>query len=130
MSLIELNKVSLGYGNHVVLDNLNISIEENDFLCVVGPNGSGKSTLIKAILGLIKPLHGKIKFNDLKQNFIGYMPQEAKVDQAFPASVYEIVLSGRINKMGFRPFYNKEDKKKALEALSILNISNCNGSVS
>ena len=52
------------------------------------------------------------------------MPQETKVDQAFPASVYEIVLSGRINKMGFRPFYNKEDKEKANEALKILNISN------
>ena len=123
MSLIELNKVSLGYGNHVVLDNLNISIEENDFLCVVGPNGSGKSTLIKAILGLIKPLHGKIKFNDLKQNFIGYMPQETKVDANFPASVYEIVLSGTLNKHKISPVYTKNDKALADKYLKLLKIN-------
>lgn len=123
MSLIELDKVSLGYGNHVVLDNLNISIEENDFLCVVGPNGSGKSTLIKAILGLIKPIHGKIKFNDLKQNFIGYMPQETKVDANFPASVYEIALSGTLNKHKISPVYTKNDKMLSDKYLKLLKIN-------
>ena len=98
MKLLELKKLSLGYDNQIVLKNLNIVIEENDFVCIVGPNGSGKSTLVKGILGLINPKKGEIIFNNLKQNYIGYMPQETKVDQNFPASVFEIVLSGTLNK--------------------------------
>ena len=123
--LIEVKNLSLGYEKENIIDGISFSVNKGDFIIVVGKNGAGKSTLIKGILGLIKPKSGSIIFEDgLNQKLIGYMPQETKVDQAFPASVYEIVLSGRINKMGFRPFYNKEDKIKALEALKILNISN------
>lgn len=122
MSLIEIKNLSLGYDNKKVLNNLNFNIEENDFLCIVGPNGAGKSTLIKGILGLLKPLEGKVKYNNLKQNFIGYMPQEVKIDPNFPASVYEIVLSGTLNKLGLKPFYSKKEKQKANNALKTLKI--------
>ena len=122
MSLIELKNVTLGYDNHIVLRNINFKIEENDFICVVGPNGSGKSTLIKGILGLIKPIKGKITYKDLKRNFVGYMPQETKVDNNFPASVFEIVLSGTLNKLGFKLFYTKKEKQIALDNLKLLNI--------
>lgn len=121
--LFEVKDLTLGYEKENVIENISFTVEDKDFIVVVGKNGAGKSTLIKGILGLIKPKSGKIIFDkSLKRNFIGYMPQETKVSPSFPASVYEIVLSGRINKMGFRPFYNKEDKKKADEALKILNI--------
>lgn len=124
MSLIDINNLSLGYDGNIVLKNVNLKIEENDFICVVGPNGSGKSTLIKGILGLIKPISGTITFNNLKQNFIGYMPQETKVDSNFPASVLEIVLSGTLNKKSRSLFYTKEDKKLAIKNLKILGIEN------
>lgn len=122
MSLIEIKNLTLGYGKHVVLKNINMKIEENDFICIVGPNGSGKSTLVKGILGLIKPIKGKVIYNDLKQNFIGYMPQETKVDSNFPASVMEIVLSGTLNSLGLKSFYSKETKEKALYNLKLLGI--------
>ena len=122
MNLIELKNVTLGYENHIVLKNINMTIDESDFICIVGPNGSGKSTLVKGILGLIKPIKGKIVYKNLKQNFIGYMPQETKVDSNFPASVFEIVLSGTLNKKGIHLTYNKEDKESALENLNILGI--------
>jgi len=124
MSLITLNNLSLGYDNTKVLENINLSIEENDFLCIVGPNGSGKSTLIKGILGLIKPMGGEVIYHNLKQNFIGYMPQETKVDSNFPASSYEIVLSGTLNRLGFNSFYSKNEKEIALKNLKILGIEN------
>ncbi len=124
MSLIDIKNLSLGYDGNIVLKNVNLKIEENAFLCVVGPNGSGKSTLIKGILGLIKPISGTITFNNLKQNFIGYMPQETKVDSNFPASVLEIVLSGTLNKKSMSLFYTKEDKKLAIKNLKILGIEN------
>ena len=122
MSLIELKNVTLGYEKHIVLKDLNFSIDEKDIICVVGPNGSGKSTLIKGILGLIKPMKGKIVYNDLKQEFIGYMPQETKVDRNFPASVLEIVLSGTLNSKGIVSFYKKCDIDKANDCLKLLQI--------
>ena len=122
MTLIELKNLSLGYDNHIVLKDINMTIEENDFVCIVGPNGSGKSTLIKGILGLIKASKGKVIYHNLKQNFIGYMPQETKIDSNFPASVYEIVLSGTLNRLGLKSFYSKKEKEIADNNLKILGI--------
>ncbi len=122
MSLIEIKNLTLGYDNHIVLKNINMKIEDKDFICIVGPNGSGKSTLVKGILGLIKPIKGKVIYDELKQNFIGYMPQETKVDSNFPASVMEIVLSGTLNSIGLKSFYSNEEKEKALNALRLLGI--------
>lgn len=122
MELIEIEKLSLGYDKQVLLKNMNLVIEENDFICVVGANGSGKSTFIKALLGLIKPIKGKIIYKNLPKNFIGYMPQENKIDPNFPASVLEIVLSGTLNNMGYRPFYTKREKDIADKNLKILKI--------
>ena len=119
MSLISLKNLSLGYDNQIVLKGINLDIEEDDFICIVGPNGAGKSTLVKGILGLIKPMKGKVIYHNLKQNFIGYMPQETKVDSNFPASVFEIVLSGFLNRT---LFYSKKDKEQAINNLRILGI--------
>jgi zinc transport system ATP-binding protein len=122
MNLIELKNVTLGYENHIVLKDIDMTIDDKDFICIVGPNGSGKSTLVKGILGLIKPKKGKVIYNNLKQNFIGYMPLETKVDSNFPASVYEIVLSGTLNSMGLRSFYTKKEKDMADKNLKLLGI--------
>ena len=124
MNIIEIKNLTLGYENNKVIKNLSINIKEGDFLCIVGPNGAGKSTLIKGILGLIKPLKGEIKFNNLKQTFIGYMPQETKIDANFPASVLEIVLSGTLNRLDLISFYTKKEKDIALNNLKLLGIEN------
>ena len=124
MSLIKLENLTLGYDNHAVLTNINLEIESGDFICVVGHNGSGKSTLIKGILGLIKPMGGRVVYDNLEKKFIGYMPQETKVDASFPASVMEIVASGTLNKLGFASFYTKKGKEDALKCLKILGIEN------
>ena len=120
MSLIEVKDLKIGYEGHIVLDKVNFNIEDGEFVVIVGSNGAGKTTLIKALLGLVKPINGSINFNGLKQEFIGYMPQETKVDSNFPASVYEIVLSGTLNKT---LFYTKKEKKLALDNLKLLGIS-------
>ncbi len=124
MAILKVNELSLGYEKQIVINNISFEVNNKDFILVIGSNGAGKSTLIKGILGIIKPISGEIIYDSETKNHIGYMPQETKVDRNFPASVMEIVLSGLINKMGRRPFYNKEDKEKAREALKILKIEN------
>lgn len=122
--MILAKNVSISYGSNRVISSANFVIDEQDFVCIVGANGSGKSTLIKAILGLIKPSSGTISFGDgIERKTIGFLPQDVKTDLNFPATVFEIVLSGTLGQLGLRPFYRKDDKRKAETALSKLGIS-------
>lgn len=123
MALIRCENVSVGYEGQTVIKDLNCRIESGDYLCIVGENGSGKSTLVKSILGLKSVESGHILFGDgLKQTEIGYLPQQTDVQKDFPASVYEVVLSGRLNSRGLRPFYTSSDKKQAYEKMEMLGI--------
>lgn len=123
MSLIKCNNLTLGYEGKKVIKNLNIEINSGDYLCIIGENGSGKSTLVKALLNLIKPMKGKIKLDlSLKQAEIGYLPQMNTNQKDFPASVFEVVISGLLNKRGWLPFYTKQNKEKVEENLKKLKI--------
>lgn len=123
MSLIRCENVSIGYEGQMVVKDLNFQIDAGDYLCIVGENGSGKSTLVKSLLGLKTVEKGRIIFGDgLMQNEIGYLPQQTDFQKDFPASVYEVVLSGRLNSRGIRPFYTSSDKKTACEKMDMLGI--------
>lgn len=128
MKQLECKNVYINYDANNALKNVSFSIDEGDYLCIVGENGSGKSTLIKAILGLEKIKSGEISFlNGLKKNEIGYLPQQTIVQKNFPASVYEVVLSGTLNNRGIKPFYSKKEKELAnqnIEKLGIKDIKN------
>ena len=124
MALIRCESVSIGYEGQTVVKDLSFQIDAGDYLCIVGENGSGKSTLVKSLLGLKSVEKGQIVFGDgLRQNEIGYLPQQTDVQKDFPASVYEVVLSGRLNSRGIRPFYTSADKKTAFEKMKMLGIS-------
>ena len=124
MALLTCTNVTLGYGDRKVVENLSFTVESGDYLYIVGENGSGKSTLIKTLLKLMNPIEGKIITGDgLKQNEIGYLPQQTAIQKDFPASVREIVFSGCLNKCGIRPFYNSAEKKSAYENMKKLNIA-------
>ena len=124
MAQLTCRDVSLGYEGHAILTGLNFSVSAGDYLCIVGENGSGKSTLMKTILGLQKPLAGAIAFGDgLKNNEIGYLPQQTQVQKDFPATVWEIVLSGCQSRAGTRPFYNKAEKEMARQNMEKMNIT-------
>lgn len=128
MSILTCNHVTLGYDGVAILTDINFAVGQDTYLCVIGENGAGKSTLIKGILGLVRPMSGRIETGDgLKSSEIGYLPQQTNIQKDFPASVLEVVRSGRINSMGFRPFYSKADKAEAEKNLELLGITDLAG---
>ena len=123
MAILTAKNLAVGYERQPVLKNINFQIEEGDYFCIVGENGSGKTTLMKTILGLLPPVEGSIEVGQgLMKNQIGYLPQQSDVQRDFPATVYEIVLSGCQNSLkGF--FYSKAQKKMAFENIEKMGIS-------
>ena len=124
MAQLTCQNLCVGYDGKSVLQDLSFQVFAGDYLCIVGENGSGKSTLMKTILGLQTPISGSILTGDgLRKNEIGYLPQQTQVQKDFPASVREIVLSGCQGRCGSRPFYNREEKKMAADAMEKMQIA-------
>ncbi len=119
---LELDHVWAGYDDHDILKDVTLSVDEQEFLGIIGPNGGGKTTLLKVILGILKPNRGTVKVfgqpPSRVHRLIGYVPQYLQFDRQFPISVWDVVLMGRLGKLGMRPFYSKQDKEAALDALS------------
>lgn len=117
-AILTLKKLSVGYGKNILVRGVDFEVFQGDFVAIVGANGSGKSTLIKTILGLVPAISGKVIWNS---GTVGYLPQNTQVENNFPATVSEIVLSGLLGKMK-GAFYGGFEKKKAEAALSKLGI--------
>ena len=124
MAQLTCQNLCVGYDGKPVLQDLSFAVSSGDYLCIVGENGSGKSTLMKTILGLQMPIRGRILTGDgLRKNEVGFLPQQTQVQKDFPASVREIVLSGCQGRCGSRPFYNKEEKQLAIDAMDKMQIT-------
>lgn len=122
MSLIKIENASIGYDGKTVISDISIEIQEGDYVCIVGENGSGKTTLMKTLLGLINLLDGKVSYGDgLKQNEIGYLPQQTVFQKDFPASVSEVVLSGCLN-MKNTFFYSKRQKEIVYQNMKLTGV--------
>lgn len=124
--LIQLNHADFGYENQDAVVDVTMEVEPGDYLCIVGENGSGKSTLMKGLLGLLKPTRGTITVADELKRGIGYLPQQTAAQKDFPATVFEVVLSGCLGKRGNRPFYSKAEKdlaRKNMERIGITGLS-------
>lgn len=119
--MIKCNNLTVGYGSQVVREGINFEVNNGDYLFICGDNGAGKSTLMKTILGLVSPISGDlIKEKELA---IGYLPQQSARQKDFPATVHEIVMSGCLPRCGWRPFYNKEEKKRVEDAMERLRLT-------
>jgi len=124
MALLTCTDLALGYEGKEILNGISFSVNAGDYLCIIGENGSGKSTLMRTVLGLQPPMRGTIATGDgLTPTQIGYLPQQTVVQRDFPASVYEIVLSGCQGRRGLRPFYSREDKAAALENMDRMGVT-------
>ena len=118
MALITCSGLSFAYGADTVLSGVDFSVESGDYLCIVGEN------LVKGLLGLKEPRSGSIELGDgLERREIGYLPQQTELQRDFPASVFEVVLSGRLNSLGRRCFYSKADQAEAARNLERMGMS-------
>ena len=123
MAILTCENAAFSYDGRTVLEGVDFSLNAGDYLCVVGENGSGKSTLIKGLLSLKAPASGRITLGDgLKRSEIGYLPQQTEIQRDFPASVWEVVLSGCLNSLGGRLFYGEAEKRRARENLERMGI--------
>jgi zinc transport system ATP-binding protein len=118
---LDISNLSVFYGEDCALKEVNLHVDDREFLAIIGPNGGGKTTLLKAILGLVQPESGAIRiFGETgvaARRSIGYVPQFSRFDRRFPISVDEVVLMGRL--AGRSPWFLRftDQDRKMVEAL-------------
>src|SRR5215813_2871819 len=97
---LQFRNLTLGYDRHPAVHHLDGAVESGALVAVVGPNGAGKSTLFKGIVGVLKPLAGRIERGDLNPQNIAYLPQATEIDRTFPIDVYDMVAMGLWRRTG------------------------------
>jgi zinc transport system ATP-binding protein len=123
VAYITCNDLTIGYDGKVIASGFSFEVAKGDYLCIVGENGTGKSTLIRTLLHLQNVVSGKIITGDgLLPHEIGYLPQQTMIQKDFPATAWEIVLSGTLSKCEKKPFYGKKEKALAEENMKKLGI--------
>jgi ABC-type Mn2+/Zn2+ transport system ATPase subunit len=126
VDLVRFDHVSLGYGRHRVLTDLHFQVQRGDYLGIVGPNGVGKTTLLKALLGVLKPIAGRIITDRGRRLRFGYVPQRQTVEEVIPLTVREIAVSGcygRLGAIGRPTSRHREIAEQALGAAGILDLA-------
>jgi zinc transport system ATP-binding protein len=129
--VISVRHLWAGYDGETVLEDVNLSVKDLDFIGLIGPNGGGKTTLIKVLMGLLLPTQGEVRIlgRSVKEGrqYIGYVPQVVQFDRDFPVSVWDVALMGRLGKRRLLQRYTAEDEEVVAEALrqvEMLNLRN------
>lgn len=125
MEIIKVKNLSVKYNDHLAIKDVTLSINENEYICLVGKNGSGKSTFLKTITGLQRKESGTIDFN-ISKSEVSYLAQNNMTDENFPATAKEIIMTG-VQKHNLKPFYSKADEEsyeKIIKKLHIEDIVN------
>lgn len=122
--LIGIKDMSAGYDGTAVIKDINLTVDNLDFMGIIGPNGGGKTTLIKVILGLLTPMEGEVTFfrdgHPVDDLVIGYLPQRNNIDHRFPITVEDVVLSGLL---GVRPIFGRIDRQMQARVEEVLEMT-------
>ena len=123
MDMITCKHITVHNEKTLALDDVSFSVKKGEFLTIVGENGAGKSTLVKAILGMLTPDGGSVEVDKSTVGSIGYLPQQSSAQRDFPASVWEVVLSGCVGATGLLPFYSRAQKAAAKANMDMLGVT-------
>ncbi|WP_035054725.1 metal ABC transporter ATP-binding protein [Andreprevotia chitinilytica] len=123
MTALTLENLTLAYNRHPVVHHVSGAFRRGSSTAIVGPNGAGKSTLLKAIVGLISPNHGRVRFDGIKRDDVAYLPQQANIERGFPVSVLDVVLLGASGRAGWFGGVKAADRDRALAALERVGLS-------
>ena len=128
-ALIEAHDVRFGYDRDPVLRDVSLSVAAGEFVALVGPNGSGKSTLLRILLGALRPDRGTVRIFGtdpaaFDQRFrLGYVPQRPTLASEVPATVEEIVTSGRLSRRGWWRPLTSEDRRAVAHAIESVGLA-------
>jgi manganese/iron transport system ATP-binding protein len=127
---LSVEDLDVAYANGVLaMRSASFALEGGTICALAGPNGAGKSTLFKAIMGVLKPLRGKVNINGLpvtqalKQMLLAYVPQAEEIDWNFPVLVEDVVMMGRYGHMNIFRMPRAEDRKAVDAALERVELS-------
>ena len=115
--------VTLGYDRHPAVHHLSGAVDAGALLAVVGPNGAGKSTLFRGVVGLLKPLAGRIVTPGLGPRTIAYLPQIADIDRSFPISVIDFVSTGLWRATGIFGGIGAAARKAIAQAIAVVGLT-------
>lgn len=118
---ISFDDLTVGYGSRAAIHHLSGVIRRGSVTAIFGPNGSGKSTLIKSIVGLLKPMHGKVRIT--AGTSVAYLPQQSEIDRSFPARVVDLVSLGLWRKRGLLGRHRPEDRRAVSQALHTVGLA-------
>ncbi len=120
---LHFRNLTLGYDRHPAVHHLDGTLEPGTLTAVVGPNGAGKSTLFKGVIGIIKPLAGRIELGGLTTQQIAYLPQSAEIDRSFPINVYDMVAMGLWRSKGMTGSIGRADRDKVQAAITTVGLT-------
>ena len=124
---LRFRDLTLGYDRHPAVHHLDGAVERGALMAVMGPNGAGKSTLFKGVVGVIKPLAGRIERNGVRPQDIAYLPQVAEIDRTFPISVYDMVAMGLWRRTGLFGAIDRAARVSIERALAAVGLTGFEG---
>lgn len=129
-SALTVEHLTVNYRDVQALRNLSFTIQPGQLVGILGPNGAGKSTLVKAMLGLLPPVTGRVTYGEdslaHQLDRVAYVPQRSQIDWSFPATVWDVVMMARVKQTGWlRPFSptSRQAVKQALERVGLADLS-------
>jgi zinc/manganese transport system ATP-binding protein len=120
---LQFRNLTLGYDRHPAVHHLDGAVSAGSLTAVVGPNGAGKSTLFKGVVGVIKPLAGRIERNGVAPQDIAYLPQIAEIDRSFPINVYDMVAMGLWRSKGLFGSIGRKDRDAIEHAIAAVGLT-------
>ena len=120
---LQFCNLTLGYDRHPAVHHLDGAVQAGSLTAVIGPNGAGKSTLFKGLVGVIKPLAGRIERNGVRPEDIAYLPQVAEIDRSFPIGVYDMVAMGLWRSRGMFGGIGRKDRDTVESAIAAVGLT-------